>query len=137
MSVQPKKISELDSATVGALATKMGIKPADVYLFEFENQTFTTYLRLHLPGITQEILDSSILFCKYIPNGEDSSANYFIPGPGSLGTLVYRCAWILHADETVHQCAISAHAWNTGAMNSSLKTFAKIKIFVIRVTPKE
>lgn len=132
MALTGKKISELDSATVGALATKMGITPSDVYLYEFGNQTFTISLSLTLTGMTSEIIDNSILLCTYNPSNESASCIMPIPGTISTGTYILRSTWWNNGG--TYTFLIKANNWNLSAHNTS-KTLRNLKVYIIKLTP--
>lgn len=138
MSVQPKKISELDDASVSALATKMEMKVSKVHVFEFENVTGTSSITLDLPGLTKAMVGSSIVLCCLNKSTEDESYMTWIPNVDSSGTFIIRTLFYSVGKEPenpLYKFLFRTHNW-TGTLNTTSKTWRVIRIFVIQLIPE-
>lgn len=134
MSIQPKKISELDDASVSALATKMEMKVSKVHVFEFENVTGTSTFSVQLPGMTQEIMQSSIVLCAVNRSTDDQEDILtFVPGIDITGTFYIRSFCWFSGDESdpYYTFTIRTHGW-TGSLYTTNKTFEKVRLYIIQ-----
>lgn len=134
MSIKPIKISELSGESLVALKALFPSQ-TKVYLFTFENQTFTSTLTL-VANISQAIMNSSVVLIYYYPSSEQDGSWYALPGPGPLGAYMLRVKYDRTSeDPEQYTFTINAHNFSTGAANTSPKTFIKTRIYVIQQFP--
>jgi hypothetical protein len=104
---------------------------ANVVLYEYGEQTFTSALNYLMPDISQGRIDSSIVLTYYNPSTEASTAWYAIPGAGSGGGYLLRNFWYQTTIEPSNY-SMGVRAQNfDGTSNTTSKTFTKLRIFVV------
>jgi len=133
MSIQPIKISQLDDDSKNAFLELFPVN-ADVYLFEFENQTFTTILSLVM-NISKAIIDSSVIFVFYHPSTEGVGAWYPCPGAGTSATYITHFYMSqTQVDPSQYTLTIRTRKWD-GTLHTPTKTFDKIRIYAVQLFP--
>lgn len=103
---------------------------ANVVLYTFGSQTFTSGADYHLVDIPRARMDSSIILAYYNPAGEPSSAWYPVPGGGPDGSY--------HARYSIYQINPFLYAFQlrltkpdgSGPYQTKV-TFTKLRIFIV------
>lgn len=126
-----------DSGAVGATGPQGPAGPqgvsgnANVVLFEYGPQTFTSSVSYLMTNISQGRVDSSIVLSYYNPSTEDPTSWYAVPGASSSGIYVTRnWWWQTSTDPSTYTMTVRTHTW-TGTLNTASKTFTKFRIFVV------
>jgi hypothetical protein len=102
---------------------------ANVVLYTYGSQTFTSSINYLLTNITQGRVDSSIILAYYNPSTEETTSWFAVPGPYS--TYVTRNYWWQSAtDPSTYTMAVRTHNW-AGSLNTTSKTWTKFRIFVV------
>lgn len=104
---------------------------ANVVLYEYGSQTFTSSVSYLLTDISQGRIDSSIVLSYYNPSTEAATMWIAVPGASSTGTYVTRNYWWQSStDPSTYTMTVRTHTW-TGTLNTTSKTWTKFRIFVI------
>jgi hypothetical protein len=104
---------------------------ANVVLYEYGTQTFTSGVNYLLTDMPRERIDTSIVLSYYNPSNEAETAWYPVPGSGSSGTFITRNFWY-QTSFTPSQYTMGVRTLNwDGTSNITSKTFTKFRIFVI------
>jgi hypothetical protein len=103
---------------------------ANVVLYEYGSQTFTSSVNYLLTDMPREMIDESIVLAYYNPTGEDESAWYAVPGIGSTAMYVTRNFW-WQTSVTPSQYTMGVRTHNhDGTSHTASKTWTKFRIFV-------
>lgn len=105
---------------------------ANVVLYEYGTQTFTSAVNYLLTNISQGRIDSSILLTYYNPSTEAATMWYAVPGAGSTAAYVTRNFWYQTSTApSTYTMSVRTHNWD-GTPNVTSKTFTKLRIFVVK-----
>ena len=119
-----------DTGPAGPAGAQGANGNANITMYQFGNQTFTSQLNLTLQNISKERIDSSLILAYYNPSTEAATAWYPIPGSGSGG--LYETRYF------VSQLTISPSSYTfgirllkpDGALYTTQVTYTKIKVII-------
>jgi len=104
---------------------------ANVVLYEYGSQTFTSSVSYMMTDISKDRVDASIILCYYNPSNEAPSAWYAVPGAGSVAAYVTRNFWYQFTTiPSDYYMGVRTLNWD-GTSNTTSKTFTKFRIFVV------
>ena len=107
---------------------------ANVVLYEYGTQTFTSSVSYLMTNISQGRIDSSILLTYSNPSTEATTAWYAIPGAGSSAAYVTRNFWWqTSTGPSTYTMSVRTHNWD-GTTHATSKTFTKLRIFVVKAS---
>lgn len=105
---------------------------ANVRLFTYSDITFTGVYNMQLSGISQGMMDSSLVLIYYNPSTEVASSWYPVPGLGS-GAL-YDMRYLLYQSSTspsIYTISLRAMQPNGSGSYASQLTFTKVRVFLV------
>jgi len=105
---------------------------ANVRLFTYSNITFTSVHNLQLSGISQSLMDSSMVLLYYNPSNEVATSWYPIPGLGS--SAAYDMRYLLYqssASPSIYTVSLRAMLPNGSGAYGSQLTFNKVRLFLV------
>lgn len=112
----------------GATGAKGDPGNANVLLYEFGSQTFTSALSLDI-SVSRQVVDNSMILVYYNPAVEDATAWFQAPGLGSAGNYQTRYfIYQLTASPSVYRLGLRTLTVNGASSYPSSLTFRKIKV---------
>jgi len=107
---------------------------ANVVLYEYGTQTFTSSVTYQMPDMPREMIDESIVLAYYNPSNEATTAWYAVPGAGSGAQYMTRNFWY-QTSVTPSNYIMGVRCFNhDGTSHTASKTFTKFRIFVVRAS---
>jgi len=104
---------------------------ANVVLYEYGTQTFTSSVNYLLTDMARERIDESIVLAYYNPSNEAPTAWYAVPGAGSGASYTTRNFWYQTSTDP-SEYTMGVRTFNhDGSTNTSSKTWTKFRIFVV------
>ncbi len=104
---------------------------ANVVLYEYGTQTFTSAVNYLLTDMTQDRIDASIVLAYYNPSNEAATAWYAVPGAGSGASYVTRNFWYQTSTDPSEYTMGVRTLNHDGTSNTDSKTWTKFRIFVV------
>ncbi|MFT3677016.1 MAG: hypothetical protein QM781_14065 [Chitinophagaceae bacterium] len=105
---------------------------ANVRLYTYSNITFTGVYNLQLSGISQGLMDSSMVLIYYNPSNEVATSWYPVPGLGS--SSAYDMRYLLYQSSTspsIYTISLRAMLPNGSGSYASQLTFTKVRVFLV------
>jgi len=104
---------------------------ANVVLYEYGTQTFTSSVSYLLTDMSQERIDESIVLAYYNPSNEAATAWYPVPGAGSGASYLTRNFWYQTSTDP-SEYTMGVRCFNhDGTSHTVSKTWTKFRIFVV------
>lgn len=103
---------------------------ANITMYQFGSQTFTSLLNLTLQNISKERIDSSLILAYYNPSTEAATSWYPIPGSGS-GALYETRYFVSQLTASPSSYTFGIRLLKAdGTLYTTQVTFTKIKVIV-------